>query len=120
MLKARRIARLLQAHAEVDQVHHDLHMALRLHLPAHHTETDPRPAILRDERRDDRLKRTFARRISVELSFLEIKQRPAILQRETQPLRRHARTEAQIQTLNQRYHVPLPVRRRQINRVAVV
>src|SRR5690606_14350147 len=61
VLDARRVAGLLQVHAEVDQVHHDLHVALRLHGSAHHAEAHPRLSVLRDEGRDDGLERALAR-----------------------------------------------------------
>ena len=63
--RARRVAGLLQAHAEVDHVHQDLHVPLRLHVAAHHAETQERRAILGDERGDDRVERALARRIAV-------------------------------------------------------
>ena len=51
------ISSLLQIHAEVDQVDHDLDMALGLHGATHHTETDPGFAVFGDESRDDGMER---------------------------------------------------------------
>ena len=52
VVEARRVAGLLQVHAEVDEVDDDLHVALRLHVAAHHAEAHERLAVLRHERRE--------------------------------------------------------------------
>jgi hypothetical protein len=44
VVHARRVAGLLQVHAEIDEVHDDLDVPLGLHVAAHHPEGDPRLA----------------------------------------------------------------------------
>src|SRR6476660_7239637 len=65
MLNARSIARLLQAHPEIDKVQNNLHVALRLHMSAHDAEADKRLPIFRDKRRNDGVKWPFMRRVAV-------------------------------------------------------
>ena len=67
-------------HAEVDEVHEDLDVALRLHVAAHHAEAEPRRAILRDERGNDRVERSLARRVGVRVAFFQHEHLAAILQ----------------------------------------
>jgi len=54
------IAGFLQAHSEINQVHHDLCMTLRLHGAAHQAEADPWFAVLRDEGGDYRVEWALA------------------------------------------------------------
>jgi hypothetical protein len=65
VLPARGVAGFLHAETEVHEVHYDLHVALRLHRATHDTEAHERLAVLHDERRDDRVERTFAGRVDV-------------------------------------------------------
>src|SRR5688572_3761765 len=60
MAHSRHVARLLQVHAEIDEVDDDLYMTLRLHRAAHHAERQPRLSILRDERGNDGVERPLA------------------------------------------------------------
>src|SRR5207342_1462726 len=71
VLDAWRIAGFLQVHAEVDQVHQDLRMALRLHRTAHHAEAQPRLAVVGDERGNDGVERTLARCEGIRMAFLQ-------------------------------------------------
>ena len=113
-----RVAGLLEVHAKVDDVAHDLHMALRLHVAAHHAETHERLAVLRDERGNDRVKWTLARLENVGMPFFEREQRPAILKTEAQTVRHQPRPETAIITLDQRYHVTILIRNRQVDSIA--
>jgi hypothetical protein len=101
---ARRVAGFLQVHAEVDQVDHDLHVALRLHRAAHHAEAEPRLAVFRHEGGNDRVERALARRVAVRAALLQHEQLAAILQDEAQPRRCHARAHAAVVALDQRDH----------------
>src|SRR5689334_14845722 len=100
VLDARRVAGFLQVHAEIDQVHHDLDVALRLHVAAHHTEADPRLAVLRDEGRNDRVERTLAGLERVRVTFFQYEELAAILKDEAESGRRHARSHAAIVRLD--------------------
>src|SRR5262249_53396516 len=108
-----------QSHSEIDQIDHDLRVSLRLHLTAHHAEADPRLTIFGDESRDDGMKRTFRWRVSIELAFLQIKERPAILQGKAESGRDHARAEPEVDTLDQGNHGALPVGHGEINGVSL-
>ena len=65
MQKARGIPGLLDIHAVVDNVHHDLHVPLGLHGTAHQAETHQRRAVLHQEGRDDGVEGALARGIGV-------------------------------------------------------
>ena len=62
---ARRIRSRLGILMVVRKPDHHLRVSLRLDRAAHHAETHHRPSVLRDERRDDRVKRPLARRDDV-------------------------------------------------------
>src|SRR5687767_12004078 len=80
--EAWRIDRLLNVHLEDQEVEQDLHVALRLHGTAHHAVAHKRlfDAIhrLRDERGNDRVQRSLARRDHVDMPFREYETRAAI------------------------------------------
>ena len=54
-LPARGIQRLLGIHVEVDHIHHDLYVALGLHISAHDAEWAYGMAILHQKAGDDRV-----------------------------------------------------------------
>src|SRR5215831_15883871 len=62
---ARRIRSRLGILLVVGKPDYHLRVSLRLDRAAHHAETHHRPSLLRDERRDDRVKRPLARRDDV-------------------------------------------------------
>ncbi len=116
----RRVARFLQVHVEVDEVHDDLRMRLRLHRAAHHAEAEPRLAVLRDEGRDDGVEGPLARGIGIELAVPQIEQLAPALQAEPQSRRTQPRPEAPEVALDQRHHVAVLVRHREVNRVSLL
>ena len=116
--KARRVAGLLQVHPEVDHVHEDLHVALRLHVSAHDTEAHERRAVLGDEGGNDGVEGTLARRIRVGPALGQVEQLAAVLQHEAQPRRDHARPHSAIVALNERDHGAVGVGNRQVHGVA--
>src|SRR5262245_8348940 len=59
---ARRIRSCLKILTVICKPDHDLRVSLRLDRATHHAETHHRQSVLRDERRDDRVKRPFPRR----------------------------------------------------------
>ena len=62
---ARGVAGGLQVQVVVDEVDDDLHVALRLHVAAHHAEREPGLAVAQREGGDDGLERAPARRVDV-------------------------------------------------------
>ena len=70
VMNARGLTRLLDVHAEVDQVHQHLRVSLRLVVAAHDAERQPRLAVLHDERRDERVQRPLVRRDAIGMAGL--------------------------------------------------
>ena len=120
MPRARRIAGFLQVHAEVDEVHDDLHVTLRLHAAAHDAERQPGLAVLGDEGGNDGVERPLARRVDVGVAVLEREQLAAILQDEAAAVGRHARAHAAVVALDQRDHVAGRIRHRHVDGVALI
>ena len=117
--QARRIARLLEVHAEIDQVDQDLHMRLWLHRPTHNAETQPGLAVFGNECRDDGVERAFARLEAVGMALFKAEQLTAVLQVEAEAGRYHARTHAAVIALDQRDHVAVFIGRGKVNGIAV-
>src|SRR5262249_20191390 len=115
VFQTRRLAGLLDVHAEVDQVNQYLDLALRLHVTAHDAETEPRSTIPGHERGDDRVERTLVRLQAIEMLRIEREQRAAILQGEAEPARHQSRTETEIVALDQRHTVAVLVDHREID-----
>ena len=105
-MEARGVARLLQVHPEIEQIHEHLAMALRLHVAPHHAERHQRHAVLRHERGNDGVERPLARLQVVGMTFLEREQGPAVLQAESEVGNRVSRAEPGVVALDQRHHHP--------------
>src|ERR1700680_3265367 len=80
---ARRITGLLQIHAKIYQVDHDLHVPLWLHVAAHHTKAHPGLAVLGDEGRDDGVEWALPRRIDVCVARFERELLAAVVEDES-------------------------------------
>src|SRR5256885_808502 len=78
--KARLLARLLHIHAEINQVEQDLHMPLRLHIAAHHSEREPRLTIAENHRGHERVEWALAAFQAIRTLWIERKARAAIVQ----------------------------------------
>jgi predicted dehydrogenase len=113
------VARLLDVHAEVDQVAEHLHVPLRLHVAAHHAEAQPGPAVLGDEARDDRVERPLVRLQAIGVARVEREQAAAVLEREAQAVRDVPRAEAVEVALDQADAVEVPVDDRHVDRVGL-
>jgi len=116
----RGVTGFLKIHPEVDHVDDDLHVPLGLHVPAHHTEGDPRFAVLHRERRDDRVERALTRFEVVGAVRIEVEEPAAVLQAEAETLDDIARSEPGVVALDQRHHVAVLVGGGQVRRVALV
>ncbi len=79
MTNARGVAGFLQVHAEVDEVHQNLHVPLRLHVAAHHAEAQPRLAVFRHEGRDDGVEGALAGLVDIKMAFFQSEQGAAVL-----------------------------------------
>src|SRR2546423_11965372 len=101
MLNAGGVAGFLQVHPEIDEIKNDLDMSLRLHLSAHHAKADEWLAIFCDERRNDRVKGSLVRRVAIQLAFLEVKKRSAILERKAKPIGTNARSKSKVEALDE-------------------
>src|SRR6266850_2191938 len=112
-----RLQRLLDGHAEVRDVHHELRVGLRLVPAAHDPEADPHVVLLH-EGRDDRVQRPLAAGDGVRLPRLEREQVAAVLQHEAGVLGRQARPEAGVVALDERDDVPLAVHDAEVDGVA--
>jgi hypothetical protein len=104
VLPARGVAGVLNAHAEVDQIAQDLHLALGLHCAAHDAERQPRLAVAGDEARDDGVHRAFAGRVAVGVVVFETEHGAAILQHESQAVGHETRSHREIVGLNEGDH----------------
>src|SRR5262245_59260052 len=76
---ARRFNGLLHVHGKIDHIERYLHMALDLHITAHHPVTQPWPLILQDHRWNDGLEGPLARRQYVRMNRISDKTRTTIL-----------------------------------------
>ena len=119
VLQPRRFAGLLHVHAEIDQVDQHLHLSLRLHVAAHDAEDEPRLAVLRHHRRDDRVERPLVRFQSIGVLRVEGEQHAAILEGEAEFGRHQAGAEADVVALDQRDAVAVLIDHAQINRIAL-
>ncbi len=119
MAKPRLIAGLLNRHPEIDRIHHDLGMALRLKIAPHHAERHHRLAIFGHECRDDRVERTFVRFQAIAMFWIKRKCFAAILHHETDAVRTDRGTESAEVALDQRDHVALAIGGRQIRRIGI-
>ena len=118
MAEARRLARLLNVHAELEHVQQYLHVTLRLHVAAHHAEAQPRLAVFVGHGRDDRVVGTLARRELVGMAFFEREQRAAVLEHHACTRYDHARAEVVEDRVDERDDVAVLVDDRQVDRVA--
>ena len=122
------VHRLLNVHPEYEHVNEELRMSLRLHSAAHQAERHVRLVAasvsrgvgtrLRDESRNERVKRTLARRHGVRQTWLHRESRPAIVQREPGARHDDPRAEFVEQAVDERHHVAVFVRDREIDRLA--
>src|SRR5690625_7687896 len=87
------IPRLLNVHTEIDQIHHNLYMPLRLHIPSGEAKADPGLSIFGNKGRYDGVKWAFAGSIAVHVPLLEGKSRSPVLQRKTKAGRCDKRAE---------------------------
>ena len=74
-------------------------MALRLHVPTHHTEAQERLAVARDERRNNRMEWSLVRRVGIKFALLQIEKRAAILEREAESFGTNPRAEPKVKAL---------------------
>ena len=118
MADARAVSSHLDVHLEVDQVDEDLYVALGLHVASHYSEREPRLAVFRDKRGDDRVKRAFVGFETIEVGIVQGEQRSAVLQDETRLAGDHLRAEAVIVALDERAAVAVFVDDGQIDRVS--
>src|SRR5215207_5559281 len=95
-------------------------MALRLHIAAHYAEGHHRSAVLGDHRWDDRVKWPLAWGVAIGPPRRKIEQLAAVLQAEPESSRAKSGAEAAEIALNERDHVSVPVRGRQINCVPLI
>src|SRR6185436_10192337 len=91
---ARRIARLLHVHAEVDDVGDDLRVSLRLVVAAHHAEGHHGSAVLRKHRGNQRMQGPFVRADLMRMPRLQRESRAAVLQRDAGVAGHEARAKA--------------------------
>src|SRR5690606_12632715 len=112
---ARRVAGLLQVHAEVDEVAQDLDLALRLHVAAHDAESEQGAAGPRRKARNNSMKGPLAGRVGVRVRRIERERRAAVLQAEAIARHGDAGAEAVIVALDQRDHVAVSVGRCEID-----
>ena len=117
---ARRIAGFLDVHAEVDDVGDDLRVGLRLVVAAHHAERHHRAPVLREHRRHQRVQRPLVRADLVRMTRLQRESRAAVVQRDAGVAGHEAGAEAAEERLDERDHVAVAVRRRQVDRVAAI
>jgi hypothetical protein len=114
-----RVAGLLDAHAEVHDVHDDLHVALGLELPAHDPEAQEGLAAPGDEAGDDGVEGALAGRVAVGPALVETEQFAPVLEAEAQP-GGHAAAHAPEIALDQAHHAAFPVGHREVDGVAVL
>src|SRR5258705_470319 len=115
----RRLERLLNVHAVIDDVGDELGVGLCLIPGAHDAEADTKVALLH-EPRDDRVQRTLARCQHVRVVFVEREERAAILQREAGASRHQPAAEPLVDALNERHDVAVAIDCGKIDRVAAV
>ena len=97
--KARGLQGLLQAHAVVDVIGHELRMGHGLHRAAHDAEADMLVALFH-EGRNDGVERALSTGEHVGMLGIEIETRAAILQHKAHAFHGDARAEAGIYALN--------------------
>src|SRR6266404_9838876 len=105
MLPARSITGFLHVQTKIDLVCEHLHVTLRLHAAAHDTECFPWFAIFHHETWNNGVKRTFARRVNIRVSWIHRKKFTTILKHEAEAGHHDPAAHAAIIALNQRDHV---------------
>jgi hypothetical protein len=116
-MKARRVPGCLHVHVEVDQIHQNLYVPLRLLIATHNAERQPRLAILHDEGWDDRVIWPLAGLDAVGMLQIEDEEPSPVLEHDAGVPRRDPRAEACVQALNERHHVPPAVSHCEVDRV---
>lgn len=117
-LPARRVEGSLGVEAEVHQVHHHLHVALRLHIGAHHAERAERHAVLAEETGNDGVEGLLARLQAIHVVRIEAELGAAVLQGDAGAGHHHAGAEAVVVALDERDQVALLVATGQVHRAA--
>ena len=120
MVDARRFARFLDVHPEIDEIHHDLRVALRLVVAAHDAERHPGPPVFHDERGDQRVQRALVRCDLIRMARREIEQAAAIVQEDPRIAGDDARPEIREQRLNERHEVSFAVGDGHVDRIAAI
>ncbi|OLS60117.1 hypothetical protein PSEMO_50190 [Pseudomonas putida] len=115
-LPPRRIQCSLRIQPKIHHIHHHLHMPLGLHIPPHHPKRPERFPVLGQEPRNDRVKGLLPRQKTIGMRRIQTELLPPILQRNPTPRQHHPRPKPVIVALNKRNHIPLGIRRSQINR----
>src|SRR5437016_13786622 len=115
MAPARRVARLLYVHAEIDDVGQHLYMALRLHVTAQQAKGHEWLAILHYETRNNGVERPLARRVHISRFGVERVQFTAVLEHEAEVIGDKSRPHAAIVRLDERDHHAVLVRSREID-----
>eukprot|EP00327_Prymnesium_parvum_P031168 CAMPEP_0195603126 /NCGR_PEP_ID=MMETSP0815-20121206/5961_1 /TAXON_ID=97485 /ORGANISM="Prymnesium parvum, Strain Texoma1" /LENGTH=264 /DNA_ID=CAMNT_0040742731 /DNA_START=53 /DNA_END=845 /DNA_ORIENTATION=- len=107
--EARRVDRRLRLHAEGEEVHHQLHVALRLHEAAHVGEARVQLAVFGGDRGEDRVVRPLRRAQLIRVAWLEREVGAAVLQREAAALGHEAGAEPRVVRVGHRDGVPVRV-----------
>ena len=77
----------LQIHSEIDQIHQNLRLSLRLHVSSHDPVTQPGLSVFRNKSGDDRVEWSFVRFETIRVFFIECEKSPPILQDKPGPIR---------------------------------
>ena len=117
-LPARSVTGRLRVLPIIGEPHHDLRMALWLHVTAHHAETHQRFSVAGDESRNDGVERPLAGRHLVGVIRRQRESGAAVLQADARARHDNARAKAHVVGLNERDHHAAGVRRREIDRAA--
>ena len=119
MPESRCLARLLDVHAEVDQVQEHLHVPLRLHVAAHDAKRQPRTSVLHDHRRHERMKWPLAGCEEVWMASTKREQRAAVVQRDAGVAGNDPGAETFVNGLDERDDVAVLVGGGEVDRVTV-
>ena len=115
---ARRVDRLLQVQAAIDQVDQHLRVPLRLDVAAHHAVGHQQPAVLEHHRRNQRVERPLAGLEAVRVAWLEREAGAAIVQHDAGVAGDDAGAERVEDAVDERHGVAVLVDDREIGRVA--
>src|SRR5690606_5281897 len=102
LANSRRLAGLLRVHAEDEVIEEDLHVALGLHVAAHHAVAEVRRAVLRHEGGNDRVKRALRGLDAIAMLGIEREKRSSILQADSGPGHDEPRAKAVVEAIDER------------------